>query len=63
MQSLAAEAAARVGDFGPQGLANTAWAGHPSPLLFSAIAAEAERRLDLFEDQGLSTTAWAYAVV
>ena len=56
-----------VGEFNPQGLANTAWAyataGHAAPALLEAIAAEAAGRVGEFNPQDLAITAWAYAVL
>ena len=65
LDALAGEAAGRADAFGPQSLANTAWAfaklQHGAPRLFDAIGDAACARLGDFEDQGLSTTAWAFA--
>ena len=56
-----------VGEFNPQGLANTAWAyataGHAAPALLDAIAAEAAGRVGEFNPQELSITAWSFATV
>ncbi|KAJ1616989.1 hypothetical protein T492DRAFT_1103190 [Pavlovales sp. CCMP2436] len=64
---LGAEAVPRIGEFEPQGLANTAWAfatmGTPAPQLFVAIARESEQRIASFKPQGLSNTAWAFATL
>ena len=50
-----------MGDFNPQGLANTAWAfataSQSDALLFAMLAREAEWRIDDFNAQELSNTA------
>ena len=59
--ALAREAERRLGDFNPQGLANTAWAfatlGQADAQLFMALAGEAERRVGNFKPQELANTA------
>ena len=54
-----------LNDFGPQELANTAWAfataGHAAPSLFDAIGRESAGRVCEFKSQELSNTAWAFA--
>ena len=64
--AIGAQAQGRVGEFVPQGLANTAWAfataGHKAPALFEAIAQQAQGRVGEFKEQHLSNTAWAFAV-
>jgi len=58
-------ALARRSEFGPQELANTAWAfataGLATPALFEAIAEEAAGRVREFNPQGMADTAWAFA--
>jgi len=54
-------------DFGPQALANTAWALATmryfyNPLLH-AIAAAARPRISAFKSQDLSNSAWAFAIL
>ena len=62
---LAELCTSRIKDFGPQALANTAWAfataGVAAPRLFEAIAREAPSRINEFKSQGLANTAWAFA--
>jgi len=54
-----------LNNFGPQELANTAWAfataGHAAPSLFDAIGRESAGRVCEFKSQELSNTAWAFA--
>ena len=65
--ALAREAERRLGDFDPQGLANTAWAfatlGQSDVQLFTALAREAERHLGDFDPQNLANSAWAFAML
>jgi len=60
-EELKLTALARVPDFNPQDMANTAWAfakaGHAAPELFDAIAAGAARRVGEFNPQNLANTA------
>ena len=55
----------RLREFGPQHLANTAWAfaaaSHKAPALLDAVAAAAVLRLREFNPQELANTAWAFA--
>jgi len=55
----------RRSEFGPQELANTAWAfataGHAAPALFEAIAEESAGCVRAFTPQALTNTAWAFA--
>ena len=54
----------RIGDFDPQGLANTAWAfataGQNEALLFAPLAA-AEWQVGNVNGQSLPNTTWAFA--
>ena len=65
MATLADACRARVRDFEPQHLANTAWAfatmGIDARKLFDAIADAARSRLSEFKAQELANTAWAFA--
>lgn len=58
---------AKVEDFQPQNLSNTAWAFAALSILtetfMDSIAVVAMRRIDLFDAQALTNTAWAYAKI
>ena len=63
--ALASASVARVREFNPQALANTAWAyataGHAAPQLLDALASASAARVREFNPQELANTAWAYA--
>ena len=65
--ALASASVARVREFNPQELANTAWAyataGHAAPQLLDALASASVARVREFNPQNLANTAWAYAVL
>jgi hypothetical protein len=62
--AIAQAAQARIDEFNPQDLSNTALAfatlNHEAPSLFDAISIAAQRRINEFNQQEFSMLVWAF---